>query len=144
MVLFFCKSDTNALVMKYHCLMDGFPFDHAPICIPVAYDSMRQKFTFEKKTFCSPSCAKGYLYRDISTSSDRLHLFALYCKKMLHMDVVTTCPDPSCITSYNIDGVGMSISDFRAKSGTSSYISVPKQVSFENLLEVQEIPINVE
>lgn len=58
------------------------------------------------------------------------------------MDMVTTCPDPSVIDAYTVDGSGMSIVDFRAKCGTSSYVSVPKQVSFEKLHEVQEIPID--
>lgn len=95
--------------------MDGFVFTGEPTLVPMSYDCESGTFTFENIVFCSPACAKGWLFRDIHNNTDRLHMFTLYCKNILHLQGPTQmCPDPRFIHEYMADPEhGITIDTFR-------------------------------
>jgi hypothetical protein len=99
------------------CIMDGFCFDWEPTLVPIEYDREQQKFIYENNVFCSPACAKGWLFRDVHNNTDRLQLFSLYCKKVLNVcGHITMCPDPRFIREYMFDPEkGITIATFRAQ-----------------------------
>jgi hypothetical protein len=100
------------------CATDGYEFTNQPFLAPVSYDQSSDVFTFENIHFCSPSCVKGWLFRDIHRNSARIQLFTLYCKRKLGIDkVVDICPDPRFINEYMIDkSKGLTIREFRSKN----------------------------
>lgn len=102
--------------------MDGFNFTGAPFLVPVKYDQQTDVYTFENLAFCSPSCAKGWLFRDIHVNSARIQLYTLYCTSRLRLpDTVDICPDPRFIDEYMIDRTkGLTIQEFRSQN--SDYV----------------------
>lgn len=123
--------------------MDGFSFVGEPTLVPVSYDSDLDSFVFENNVFCSPSCAKGWLFRDVHNNTDRLHMFALYCKKILGIQgAVHICPDPRFIREYMIDpSKGITIEAFRDRVGTHVLATGFKHVSpsVDQTLYLEEI-----
>jgi len=99
--------------------MDGFAFTGEPTLVPISYDGDRDAFVYENTIFCSPSCAKGWLFRDVHNNTDRMHLFALYCKKVLGIhELINICPDPRFICDYMMDpSKGITLETFREQVG---------------------------
>ena len=81
--------------------MDGHTFTGEPTLLPVSYDAVKSTFTYDNIVFCSPSCAKGWIFRDIQTNTDRMGIFTHYCREVLgikrHVDI---CPDPRFIREF--------------------------------------------
>ena len=98
--------------------MDGFPFDGEPTLVPVAYDHQTATFTYENLQFCSPACAKGWLFRDPHTNTDRIQLLTLYCTTVLGLvDPVQVCPDPRFLCDYMLEpATGLTIEQFRTRT----------------------------
>ena len=101
--------------MPGRCTMDGFPFHWKPVLLPKDYDCNSGTFTYENVSFCSPECAKGYLFKDVHTHTDRIHLFSLYCRNILGLKTaVGVCADVASIKDYMVDPEsGISIEQFR-------------------------------
>ena len=114
--------DPDTVDRPKRCAMDGYEFT-GPACLaPVKYDQHTDQFTFENLSFCSLSCAKGWLFRDIHNNSARINLFTLYCTNKLHLKtIVDICPDPRFINEYMIDRAkGLTIQEFRNQN--SKYV----------------------
>jgi hypothetical protein len=103
--------------MNRKCIMDGFSFAGEPTLVPTSYDRDTDQFVYENNVFCSPSCAKGWLFRDVHNNTDRIQLFTLYCKKVLGIHgQINICPDPRFIREYMYDPEkGISIETFRER-----------------------------
>ena len=99
--------------------MNGHVFTGEPTLVPNCYQD--HKFQYENLYFCSPSCAKGWIFRDMRTHPDRIHLFALYCRQVLRLtEPVPLCPDPRFIDVYMCNPAGgLTIEQYRADSGRS-------------------------
>ena len=100
-------------------MTDGFPFDGEPVLLPKKFDAVKNEFVYDNVVFCSPSCLKGYVHRDISMHADRISLVSMYIHRELGIDarLVTICPDPQFIQDYMYDKTnGMSIETFRANN----------------------------
>ena len=97
------------------CIMDGFTFTGEPTLVPTGYDRETDRFVYENNVFCSPSCAKGWIFRDVHNNTDRIQLFTLYCKKVLCIqEQIHICPDPRFIREYMYEPEkGISIETFR-------------------------------
>jgi hypothetical protein len=106
--------------MQQRCKMDGFEFDGEPTLVPVHRDRNTNRFTYENVVFCSPSCAKGWIYRDVHVHTDRINLFTLYCLQELGVtENVRVCPDTRFLQVYMKDpGTGLTIEQFRSANGT--------------------------
>ena len=105
------------------CATDGYPFDGPPVLLPTSYDQRLDKFTFENLCFCSPSCAKGWLFRDAGLHPNRMQLFSLYCHRVLNMEgEVDICPDPRFLRDYMFDpSDGMTVAQFRSQNPDSTW-----------------------
>ena len=83
------------------CMMDGHTFLGEPTLLPRSYDAVTSTFTYDNIVFCSPSCAKGWIFRDIQSNTDRISIFTHYCREILgitrHVDI---CPDPRFLREY--------------------------------------------
>jgi hypothetical protein len=117
--------------MIRRCIMDGFAFTGEPILVPVKYDRECETFIYENNVFCSPECAKGWLFRDVHNNTDRLHLFTLYCRKVLGLhDHIQICPDPRFIREYMVDPEkGITIDTFRMRHSTHVLATGSEHVS---------------
>ena len=118
------------------CALDGFEFDGQPSLVPVAYDQQIEQFKFANLVFCSPACAKGWLFRDPHTNVDQINLFSLYCKTQLGLGTsVDTCPDPRFISAYmHDDSGGMTIDEFRSRTTDFSYV-VSTETTHPNIID---------
>jgi hypothetical protein len=115
--VFFFWSQMNT----HRCFNDGFPFSHAPTLLPTKYDQIKKTFVYDNIVFCSPSCVKGWLFRDVHTNSERIQLFSLYCEKVLGLSClkVDICPDHRFIQEYMVEPEGgITIETFRAVNPT--------------------------
>jgi hypothetical protein len=117
--------------MSRRCMTDGFAFTGEPTLVPITYDLERETFLYENNVFCSPECAKGWLFRDVHNNTDRLHLFTLYCKKVLGLhDTIHICPDPRFIRDYMVEPEkGITIDTFRTRRSTHVLATGSKHVS---------------
>lgn len=105
----------------HRCYMDGFPFETTPILLPLTYDSCTGTFTFDNIVFCSFSCAKGYLFRDMTKHADLIILLTMYARTSFNItDPIRICPDRRLIREYLYQDVPMcmNITDFRAATPT--------------------------
>lgn len=108
----------------YKCLTDGFPFEGPPVLLPKKFDAVKNEFVYDNVVFCSPSCLKGYVYRDISMHADRIHLISMYMHRELGLDArnINICPDPQFIKDYMFDKTnGLDIETFRATNDNCIY-----------------------
>ena len=98
------------------CAHDGFSFPGPAIFLPKSHDIVMNIFTYENLVFCSPSCAKGYLFHDARTTTSKIQMFSMYCRNVLGIqDNVEICPDICFIKDYMIDQrMGITIEEFRA------------------------------
>jgi hypothetical protein len=116
----------------YHCFNDGFPFSHGPTLLPTQYDPIKKTFLFDNIVFCSPSCVKGWLYRDVHTHSERIQLFSLYCETGLGISCVDVdiCPDHRFIKEYMMEpDNGITIETFRAKNVTHLLVNASSTIN---------------
>lgn len=102
-------------MMGRRCAQDGYTFDGPPTLLPSQRDSKTLVFTFMNLHFCSPSCAKGYLFRDAHCTMDKIHLFHQYAREILGLEDVRVSPDPMFLQDYMVTpGTGKSIEEFRS------------------------------
>ena len=129
--------------MNRKCIMDGFAFTGEPTLVPTSYDRATDRFVYENNVFCSPSCAKGWLFRDVHNNTDRIQLFTLYCKKVLCIhEQINICPDPRFIREYMYDPEkGISIDTFRERRDNHILATVFKHVnpSVDQTIYLEEI-----
>jgi hypothetical protein len=107
------------------CAQDGAPFDGEPVLLPVDRNPVTHAFTFANLCFCSVACAKGYLFRDAHSRTDRLHLFHIYVVEVLGLtkDQVQVSPDPMFIKDFMLDpSKGLTLEEFRASSSSSETV----------------------
>lgn len=94
------------------CLNDGHSFEGQSFSYPVDVDPATNKFTLAPVHFCSLSCAKFYIRRDINLNPHLLNWFDLYARTQFGVDHVDTAPDPRVLDCYaTFDGI--SISEYR-------------------------------
>jgi hypothetical protein len=140
--------------MSHHCFNDGFPFLHAPTLLPTKYDEIKKSFLYDNIVFCSPSCVKGWLFRDVHNNSERIQLFTLYCEKVLKISCgeLDICPDHRFIQQYMVDPEGgIDIETFRAKNpdytlataSTSINPAIDKRTSLQSVPKEDEGLLNV-
>jgi hypothetical protein len=125
----------------YRCMSDGFEFSGSPVLLPKRYDSVKNEFIYDNVVFCSPSCLKGWVYRDINIHGDNIQLISLYIHKVLGIDASTVdiCPDPQFIDAYMFDKTkGMSIDTFRSHNEKYIYAMKDKHIN-PSLNESKEI-----
>ena len=134
--------------MNRRCMMDGFAFSGEPTLVPISYDRQKGTFVYENNVFCSPSCGKGWLFRDVHTNTDRIQLFTLYCTKVLGIHGhVNICPDTRFIREYMLEPEGgISIETFRAANDTCILATGFKHVSpsVDKTIYLEEIKSNVD
>lgn len=106
------------MTKEKRCAQDGASFEGESIFVPVSCHPTTNEFTFANLHFCSPGCAKGYLFRDAHSTNDRIHLFHIYCRKVLGIDGnIQPSPDPIFLKDYMVDPtLGLSIEEFRNMS----------------------------
>jgi hypothetical protein len=120
------------------CAQDGAPFSGDPVLIPIDRDPVTHAFQFANLAFCSVSCAKGYIFRDAHSRTDRLHLFHLYVTEVLGLpkDNVQVSPDPMFLKDYMVDpSKGLTIEEFRASSSSSSSVIGTRRSGVDPVLD---------
>lgn len=95
------------------CFNDGHPFTGFIFQFPVSENLITKKWIFDKRIFCSASCMKCYLRRDISISQTLIANAELYLCRDLKLFDTPTAPDPCLIAVFNITGQGFTIEEYR-------------------------------
>ena len=101
--------------------MDGHTFVGEPTLVPIKYCPDRKEFQYENLVFCSPSCAKGWIFQDVRRKTDQIHVFSQYCHQVLGLsEPVDICTDPRFLRSYMLDSSqGLTIEQFRSQHPTT-------------------------
>lgn len=101
--------------MSYpRCINDGHEIiGHLPFHAPLSKDPITDKWIFDKRNFCHPSCAKCFYRRDVSLSPALLVNLELYLVKDLNMRNVPTAQDPVVLACFNVNGIGLTIEQYR-------------------------------
>ena len=134
--------------MTQRCTMDGFTFSGEPTLLPTSFNRDQETFVYENSVFCSPSCAKGWLFRDVHINTDRIQLFTIYCRKVLGLcEPIHICPNPQFIREYMLDPEkGITIDTFRAANTTCLLATGFKHVSpsVDKTVYLEEIKTDVD
>ena len=119
---------SNMALFELNCTNDGGPFDTRTCSSPFVFDKENnlRSWTFptkrdvsgdfsefSKRPFCSASCVKCYLSKNISTSHYFLELFDLWCARM-GVSNVLSAPSPRTMKYRNLDGVGYTLEKYRS------------------------------
>jgi hypothetical protein len=107
------------------CAQDGAAFDGEPVLLSMDRDPVTHAFTFANLCFCSVACAKGYLFRDAHSRTDRIHLFHIYATEVLGLtkEQVQVSPDPMFLKDFMLDpSKGLTVEEFRASSVSSETV----------------------
>lgn len=117
-------------ITNMRCRMDGHTFTGGAILVPTKYSVDRKEFQYENLVFCSPSCAKGWIFQDVRRNTDQLHLFSLYCRQVLGLsDPVEICTDPRFLQSYMSDpSQGLTIEQFRSRHPTRLLVTAYQHI----------------
>lgn len=104
------------------CIIDGDPIPGKPFCYPNRKKE-NGKFGFDKKNFYSPNVALWWITHVEDNSPHLITYLQLYCKRDLGIEEdIIVSPGPGVLAKYNVDGLGLSVSEFRSHGNTRLFV----------------------
>lgn len=105
----------------YKCRLEGHDFEGEPERFVIGYDKYTNEEEFDKQTFCHIACVNMFLR---SNQTDPILIIwyqhYLMSKRGFKGDF-PIAPDPGCLKCYNVDGVGLTIEEFRDTKNSYKY-----------------------